>query len=1174
MKIMNSKKIPSNRIINLIIVFILLITLIFLEYNFTKNQKSNTIFINIQSKINSEYLSIKQHGERFTYINNTLSYWTTNSIPIPIKFDSTLNDKFVKLKNGYYIIYKETCGDSTNIYALLIKNKYEIKNKYINNDFNPIFRIKYDDNIIITQKKTPYPIKIDNKTIFYLEIKNDIKNIDSALGYFSCILFFLIFYLILKSISIKQREYSNIGNISLIIIFVVIKEILFYFEWPSVVFKTIIFSPFIYANTGFISSLAELFISIILIYVWISNLKLESSVNKVKVYLIKILVIPISILNIFIIQDVLLNTNKSISLEGIINFDLIIIFVHVIILFLEYVYYKAIYKILYFKKDIINFQLTFIILTLASTIPFFFFEIEIDIFSIIIISISSIFLFICIYYKNNFNKSILLYYMTILILFSIIISPFIFYNNEKSRKTIIVESLKQISSKSDPKAELILKSFEKNIESDSILKNMIINKDNSQIENYIRDNYLYELSINYHIGAIACFYNESIIIQPNSSKFKCDTYFNNRLSNAKLIQNSNNIYLDNNLADEKGYIGYFKLEYKDIQVNLLIECLEKRRSNEMGYPDLLIDDDSQDFLSKRKLSTYGKYIENKLALQIGNINYPKVCKLPTNNWSESNGYLFYIINGDNNDTKWIASIDRKNLYNIISIPSYLFILSSILLILMILIINPKSILLIRNFNIKNSIQLTIIGIFLISFIIFGWISIKYYYQINTNSNRDILYEKTQSICIELEKYYEGLPKTIDQTNIYTINLSNSFLTDINIYDTNGYLTNTSRQSIFSQGLTSQLMVKSALDELKTKQTPILIREEKIGLRNYTSSYMPIKNTSNITIAYLHIPFIIQQKDIENKTIEFVSSFSNIYVIWIIISLIIAYTLSNYITLPLKQIKDKLKQININQINEKINWKRDDELGELIISFNSMIDKLEYNTFLLKRSEREDAWRELAKQVAHDIKNPLTPMKLSIQQLQRLQKTDIAKFHERFEYIAPALVEQINTLSDIASEFSDYSKTRNSTNQIANINECIKSAIDVYLSNDDYEIILKNDSRNNYYVLCDKQQLIRIFNNLIKNSIQALDNRNNGIVEINIKEINNECIISISDNGIGIAKENYNKIFSSKFTTKIDGTGIGLSIVKGILESIGGKIYFDSKVGSGTIFTIHIPIVKQ
>ena len=201
------------------------------------------------------------------------------------------------------------------------------------------------------------------------------------------------------------------------------------------------------------------------------------------------------------------------------------------------------------------------------------------------------------------------------------------------------------------------------------------------------------------------------------------------------------------------------------------------------------------------------------------------------------------------------------------------------------------------------------------------------------------------------------------------------------------------------------------------------------------------------------------------------------------------------------------------------------------------------------------------------------MKLSIQQLQRLQNSDIVKFHERFQELSPALIEQINALAQIASEFSDYSKDKKSLNEVTDISECIRTAIEVFEIQENISIRYNNESEDKVLVLGDKQQYIRIFNNLIKNAVQALYGQKDGIIEIELKQLNQECKITIKDNGYGISKENQAMIFSSEFTTKVEGSGLGLSIVKSIIEIVGGRIDFVSDEGKGTSFIIHLPIWK-
>jgi nitrogen fixation/metabolism regulation signal transduction histidine kinase len=267
---------------------------------------------------------------------------------------------------------------------------------------------------------------------------------------------------------------------------------------------------------------------------------------------------------------------------------------------------------------------------------------------------------------------------------------------------------------------------------------------------------------------------------------------------------------------------------------------------------------------------------------------------------------------------------------------------------------------------------------------------------------------------------------------------------------------------------------------------------------------------------------------------------------------------------------KMGRIGLGRSNEKIEWKREDEIGSLIAEYNRMVDELERSADLLARSERESAWREMAKQVAHEIKNPLTPMKLSVQYLKKAWDEDMPDFNERLNRISKTLIEQIDSLSAIATEFSDFAKMPSSKRVKVDLKDSIKSAIDLFK---DIENVLFSThflEEQDYIVLADKKQMMRVFTNLIKNSVQAIGKDSEGRIQIRISVAGDLFRIEVADNGAGMSEEIASKIFSPSFTTKSSGMGLGLTMVKSIINDAGGEISFQSEEGTGASFIILIP----
>lgn len=302
------------------------------------------------------------------------------------------------------------------------------------------------------------------------------------------------------------------------------------------------------------------------------------------------------------------------------------------------------------------------------------------------------------------------------------------------------------------------------------------------------------------------------------------------------------------------------------------------------------------------------------------------------------------------------------------------------------------------------------------------------------------------------------------------------------------------------------------------------------------------------------------------------AFINIYVILIAVAIFIALIISNYITRPVQLIKEKIGGLKLGRTNDKIEWAKNDEIGSLVLEYNRMVDELSQSADLLAKSERESAWREMARQIAHEIKNPLTPMKLSVQYLQKAYDEKAPDWDKKLARFTKTIVEQIDSLSIIASEFSDFAtlpRSKFSKNELA---EIIQNSINLF--SNATEIKFKFNPAGKYFVFVDKEQLSRVFINLIKNSIQAIESPINGQIEIEIEEIDNTQIIRFTDNGSGIPADQIEKVFYPNFTTKSGGMGLGLAMVKNIIRNAGGEITFKSAAGKGTSFYITLPSYRK
>jgi len=292
-----------------------------------------------------------------------------------------------------------------------------------------------------------------------------------------------------------------------------------------------------------------------------------------------------------------------------------------------------------------------------------------------------------------------------------------------------------------------------------------------------------------------------------------------------------------------------------------------------------------------------------------------------------------------------------------------------------------------------------------------------------------------------------------------------------------------------------------------------------------------------------------------------------------LSIILSLVISNWLTRPLQILQESLSKLKLGSKNEKIKYTAKDEIGLIVNAYNEKIEELEAAAEKLTRTERETAWREMAKQVAHEIKNPLTPMKLSVQQLLRAYDPENPeKSKEQIKKVVDSVIEQIDGLTRIANEFSNFAQMPQPKKEKQDLVALIENTLVVYENREDYVIETITEEKE-ISVNIDKSQIIQVLNNLIKNAIQSLHNTKKGEIKIDItlKNVKNQVSVTISDNGTGISKVDQEKIFIPHFTTKSKGSGIGLSLVKQIIENHGGKIWFSSEEGKGSSFSFSVPI---
>ena len=473
------------------------------------------------------------------------------------------------------------------------------------------------------------------------------------------------------------------------------------------------------------------------------------------------------------------------------------------------------------------------------------------------------------------------------------------------------------------------------------------------------------------------------------------------------------------------------------------------------------------------------------------------------------------------------------------------------------------------------------GILFLTFVLICSGTIFFIVQQYRDKNNDNLRNTMRSVYIELIhklEFEEDLENWSSESyynlDELLVKFSNVFYADINLYSEEGNLLATSRSEIFDRQLLSPRMNRLVYENLAQQNASEYIHDEHIGKMQYISAYVPLLNSENEFLAYLNLPYFTQSGALARDVTNLVVAVINIYMILMLVILLVSVLLADRITQPLRMIQNRIAQVSLSQKNEMIHYERSDEIRGLVEEYNYMVQELERSAGLLAQSERESAWREMAKQIAHEIKNPLTPMKLNVQHLQRTieeGKDD----PEMVQRISATLIEQIDSLSAIAREFSDFAKMPSARNSWINLVTKLKNLQQLFETNEGARIVVDLGSHKKIMLFADKEQLMRVFINLVKNGLQSIPEGRKGEILIGLEVDSDHMVkISFTDNGKGIPENIRDKLFRPNFTTKSAGMGMGLAISHDVIRSFGGRIWYDTVLNQGTTFHVELPISKE
>jgi len=1148
---------------------------------------------------------------------SALLFWNTNIIiPDSVILASPAREGFRKLSNGYYVWHKERRLSLEAVALIPVKWDYIISNEYLKNTFTAATPITNNYNIDTDTLKGAAIRATNGNALFSIIQKQKYdgnRNTDASiiLRLFAVFLVFLMLHNIASFIATNFSIYK--GVLFLACMVVILRTLSYQFPIPLNFRQFELFDPSIYASSGLLRSLGDLLINAILFF-WIMNfirihlyglqdpkpLLLKQPLIK---WLLMALPAGVILLATFICSDII----RSLVADSQISFDVVNFFslsIYSVIGFfilccVALGYYFLCQVILYlqqklFPGELNSFFIVFSIMALS------YLSLRIGKltggYELFLILWAILFLYIMLsnrinYITARFVPSRMVFWLCF---FSISITAVIVMENADKELRNRKHYAEILATKTDPASEVLINTMLTDFRSGYFAKNFQRFKDRNEYE-FFKDSLVKNNFSTYRNKYDTKIYAFDEHLHPLA--FKEPVTYNqlNTILNtqAKPTSIPGLYYFDESLA-RFSYISKRTIfDTADKKVGEVFLVVTPRNIGvQTLYPELFgkgLDN------SIENSSIYAYAVYNKEKLISSHNDYPFATKPPDRYFGnynylsikgkENHSELWYNAGGD----KYVV-IAKENSLSIESITlfSYLFcgflILSALFWAVNVFRVSGlqlTKILAHINLNIRNQIHGTILFISILSFFVIGIATILFFINKYESNNREKLSNTIKLVEKEVNRSISGgwqmndtlsmeKEEQFDQT---LKRMADIHGVDVNLYDLSGNLKFSSLPLPYVKGIVSDKMEPGAYYHLHNEKEILYFQTEKIGKLRYLSNYVPVLGADGKEYAYLNIPYFTSESRLKQEISNFLVTIINLNAFIFLIAGIVSLFLTNRITNSFSLITEKMKKIHLGTRNEPIEWIGKDEIKDLVNEYNKMVEKLDASAAELAKTEREGAWKEMARQVAHEIKNPLTPMKLSLQFLQRSIENKSSNINELAGNMAKTLVEQINHLTTIANEFSEFANLENTRKEKIDLHESLRSLSNLYIGNDEATFIWQIPAIP-AWVYADKTHINRLFTNLILNALQAVPAGVKPRIEITSVLDLEKVTICVKDNGKGITDEARAKIFTPNFTTKTSGAGLGLAMCKRIVEHSNGIIYFETESGSGTIFTIEFPLYEE
>lgn len=1147
----------------------------------------------------------KKHPH-YLYVSNSdkqLVYWSTNRAnPANISSIVNSNEKLVRINNGYYVAKTYQLNDTYQLIGLLpIYQYYPVENKFLKSGFflksSTLQKtmVTRRDDVSASGSQAVY--SDSGKELFFIKENVLTKRTYSwyivILEVVGVFLIFIVFNRRLRLALQNGWKVQALLNTSIYLVF--IEVFINILHLPTFTAIGQIFQSESYASPFLASSLCGLLLRVHLLH-WICRhwlkyfLSKKSTLTLTQKSFISTAYIVVSFyFVVFVVGSLHNNSIISFDLSKINQLDIESL---IGILIICFSFGLAFIPINFLKKEYFNkttYVLQLLLHAVLIVVGYLFGLFQTTSFILIIVAIYIVYQVFLLWLVSNLSvlqEHRLMVSLMLLSIYSLLGAISILYYSNLRKADIAELYALELTAERDYAEEFDLSMVASELNQDNFLKSYFENPYliSFDIDSRIKQKFFSKYLGSYKV-AIHMFNQGGTHLKGEGTQSLHALQVAKNQSGVQSISDQL-YYLSVKPKGEKYMI--FTEYYKEDELlgYLVVVFTPKTLVSYSVYPELLRSDKEYSIHNQITDVTYAIYRNKKLIKVEGNYSYPisfKATKEEAKKFIREKENGFVHIMHSTNEKQVVVSYKQISVLGAFSYFSFILILLIVFFYLMSFVSRYGSFWLsdrrvrksIKLDTFQKKIQFSMISQVLVSLVLIGSMTIFFFNVQYNRMHNESLKRRGHSIVEALEKtYIESISEnSVDHLSEIFRNkikqVSEIYTIDINAYDGNGRLMFSSQPEIFKNGLQSTIMNPKAYQVLKLNQLSSQIQNEWIGKLKYVAAYLPFNDANGNLLGYVHLPYYGKERNVRNDISFFLVSLVNIYVLLILGAAVLSVWVSRAIVRPLGIITESIKRVELGKKNVLIHWRNKDEIGELISEYNRMVNVLEESAELLAKSEREEAWREMAKQVAHEIKNPLTPMKLSIQYLQKALDDGRDDVEEMTRKIASRLIEEIDTLANIATAFSNFAKMPVGKPEHVDIVSVLISVIDLFENSNDIHIE-SNLPQHEVVAYVDKDQMMRVFTNLMKNAIQSIPDHEIGKIIISIDEKEDSFIVQVTDNGIGIPEDRTKIIFEPNFTTKSSGTGLGLAMCKSIIETSDGEIWLESNPNKkGTTFFVQL-----